>query len=108
MEVVPTCDNGSTSSLFEVENSCFPTTRVKWHSRANYLLNKAKSVERIMTIQSCVVTWLVALGDTLESTEAAHFQMIQETKHEASRLVKYLYHSMSKDFDDVNTGMMLI
>ena len=57
------------------------------------------------------VTWLVALGDRLESNEAHHHQMIQATTHEASRLGKFLYRSISKELQDtvdVDNGMMLI
>ena len=51
---------------------------------------------------------MVALGDRVESNEAHRYQMIQETTHKASRLGKYLYHSISKELDDVDNGMMLI
>ena len=56
------------------------------------------------------VTWLVALGDRLESNEAHHHQMIQATTHEASRLGKFLYRFSKEllDIDDVDNGMMLI
>ena len=72
---------------------------------------KASSGQRVRSIQSSVVTWLVALGDRLESNEANRYQMIQETTHEASRLGKFLYRSISKellDIDDMDNGMMLI
>lgn len=65
----------------------------------------------VRSIKKSVVNWLVALGDTFESIEDHHYQMIKETTHEASRLGKDLYHSISKellDIDNVDNGMMLI
>ena len=72
---------------------------------------KASRGQRLGSIQKSAVNWLVALGDTLESNESHRYQTIQKTTHEASRLGKYLYLSISKellDIDDVDNGMMLI